>query len=289
MIFLKSCIRLKNAGTSSDSSAYYAYTINQIDFHFSARVASASASPKLLVFLPGASNRGKIGPVFQRQTWAEEFPDCDVIAFADPTLQLDPDISIGWFQYREGNYGIRALASLLKRLIASSNYHDVTFFGSSAGGFVALKLSELFPNSLIVSINPQLFIQRYSAQHFNKMLEVAYPGLDSLKAVKKFASRFQVELPDSREKARRCIVQNTSDPHYKLQVEPFAAMLRTRRPAAYSNPLESGVHIGLYEDSTAGHSPPGRLETKELLTYLWGGAGEGFSEALIWETFSNGH
>src|SRR5690606_22871633 len=48
------------------------------------------------------------------------------------------------------------------------------FFGSSAGGFTSLKMTETFQDSFAVVINPQTDILRYSKTHVSKLLKYSY-------------------------------------------------------------------------------------------------------------------
>ncbi|WP_324752467.1 hypothetical protein [Roseovarius sp. Pro17] len=54
-------------------------------------------SKNLVVFFPGAHALSAPKPKFQRQNYFKNL-DCSCVSFFDPTLFLDPELTLGWFQ-----------------------------------------------------------------------------------------------------------------------------------------------------------------------------------------------
>jgi len=120
-------------------------------------------SKKLIVVFPSAISRdaSDTRPIFHRWSWAEEF-DSNFICLSDPSFDI-LDLLGGWFLVN----GERDLFKELKNIIINfAEMYDIeerniTFYGSSMGGFGALMLSSFFPKSLSVAEVPQIDLRHY--------------------------------------------------------------------------------------------------------------------------------
>ena len=157
--------------------------LTKTNFNFFADIKN---SDKIIIMLPGATNRKKGAVDYQRYSWSSSFEQ-SFITFSDPTITAENDLSIGWFQNKLGSYGVGLLTILVRRIIAilGVSENDILFFGSSAGAFVSLKLANEFTVSPVVAINPQIYLYNYSKAHYN--LGITYQEMGKVeKAIDSF-------------------------------------------------------------------------------------------------------
>jgi len=252
-----------------DGKATYSVALRGLQFHFFANVVGSDA---LTILLPGAINREKGLIDFQRHSWAQDF-GTSVISFSDPTINIENDISIGWFQGNEDEFGVDLLAQIIAGLLNDNGYAQsaVTILGSSAGGFVGLKLANKFPQARIVAINPQIFLFNYVRSHYERMMAACYPKRSLKDSESQHRDRIVVELPSPDREGRIYIIQNTMDDrHYELHLMKYLKQLK--EDDFYITKIENAerdrvrrLNVLLYEDSLLGHSPPNKETTLRYL------------------------
>jgi hypothetical protein len=118
---------------------------------------------KALVFSPGFINRAQFQhPYFQRIKWLQTF-DTYGISLADPTLDLDPGIGIGWFVGTKRTHYLACIAEFISRLLANLEIpnESTLFFGSSAGGFSSMAFAAFIRGACAFAINPQTNLARF--------------------------------------------------------------------------------------------------------------------------------
>lgn len=251
--------------------ATYTKLINDIPFKF---YIDNKNSENLTIFLPGATNRDKGACDFQRHSWSDEFSET-VVSIADPTINDDNDLSIGWFQYLKDNSGLDGLEILVKFLIKELNISldEVRIIGSSAGGFAAMKMAERFSDISVLAINPQLYLHRYSPNYYKAMLDYSYEGIDEKDVLKKFKERTFALCP----KSNTCIIlQNIHDTkHLNKHLKPYISTLpnvieMNSGELASKDIKKDYVTVIYYEDEKLKHSPPSRIETINYINKIWG-------------------
>ncbi|MDC7710846.1 alginate lyase family protein [Vogesella indigofera] len=227
---------------------------------------------KLIVLLPGATSRSRSHQDFQRYSWADDFPCCDVLAFTDPSIRQDNELSLGWFQNKSNSYGIDALSKLLNHLILMGGYNpeSIMFFGSSGGGFVSLKLANYFPKSPVIAINPQMFLYNYSRQHYEKMLHFCYQGLSESEVMSKYKDRLSVDLDFATRKAPAYVFQNIHDTaHLNRHLKPLLGSMPAdmyNETSINDKVINTGaLNVIYYDDLEAGHTPPGKEKTVSMI------------------------
>jgi hypothetical protein len=247
--------------------------VSGVIFHGYCHVKS---SEKLLVLLPGASNRAKGAIDFQRFSWSGDFAEHDVLCVSDPSLSLDQDLSLAWFQYTKENYGISALSDLVREVVSRFGYleRDVTFLGSSGGGYVGLKLASEFPESNVVSINPQLFLYKYNKSHYDKMLSCCYPGMTDVEVSREYLERLVVDVDLEFRKGKIYVYHNLQDvKHINKHLNPYLKNLDEsfyRKSFLEGFSLKGGIpdvplNVFYYDDVESGHRPPGKEQTMEMI------------------------
>lgn len=269
-----SLLRAEEAGglKLKDGASTYMVEIKGLKFHFYANMAG---SKPLKLLLPGAINREKGLVDFQRHSWAKDLGG-NVISFSDPTISADNDISIGWFQGREESFAVDSLEQIIAAILRDNaiSQSAVTILGSSAGGFVSLKLANRFPDARIIAINPQIFLYNYVQSHYERMMKACYPRLPIQQAAETYRDRIIVEPPSESRNAPIFIVQNTMDDrHFELHLKLYLKELKDdsfsiSNIASVETKKMSGLNVLLYEDSLLGHSPPNKETTLEYLKII---------------------
>ncbi|MGX9134525.1 glycosyl transferase family 2 [Rummeliibacillus sp. JY-2-4R] len=222
-------------------------------------------SNKLYCFGNGAYNSEKMSlPVFQRHSWIEDI-DESIIIYNDPTLYLGK-INLGWGQGTQERFYIEDLSLILKKIIRKLEVKKshVTFYGSSAGGFLSLYLAGLIRGTKALVNNPQVFVPKYYQTHVNKMYLASYPGLDRTIIESKYKERLEIiafyasieYVPEI------CYLQNLSwSNDVKNQLLPFISGLNLIKEFFD----EKKIRFEFYQNLEQGHNP---LSKEETLNYL---------------------
>lgn len=156
--------------------------------------AQLKRSDELIVTLPGAARREKnIYPFFNRvTTFRGKVPA--FIAFADPTILMDParDLRLGWFIGGAGFDPAAHILQVIRRAQGRTGAKHIVFVGGSGGGFAALRLSAMVPGSLAYvhegATNIAQSLPRSVAQYFG----VAWPGWDQAALLDALPERFDM-------------------------------------------------------------------------------------------------
>ena len=221
--------------------------------------------------LPGAINRDKNINNFQRFSWSDDV-DYSIMSFLDPTIQESNNLGIGWFQGTKDNYALDKLIVLLKNIFKANKIlqKDILFFGSSAGGFSVLKLANVFVDSKIVVINPQIYIYKYSKNEYEKLISYSYKGLSKDEILKLYRDRLVVNIDFTIRKEPIYYYQNIKDSHHIEQhLNPYLKTLS--RDIFQVVELKDKVktdkklYIFYYNDPESGHSPPNKEKTLALI------------------------
>jgi hypothetical protein len=237
-------------------------------------------SKKVVIMLPGATDRSKTIKNFQRHSWSDDF-NCSVVSFIDPTINEYNDLSIGWYQGSVGNYLIPKLAIAISTLIKSLGVceSDVLFFGSSAGGFASLKLADYFPKTTVVVINPQIYLNHYTHTHYQKLISYSYKGSSVEDVEKTHKDRISVDIDIGNRVAPIFYFQNTCDKmHVNKHLKPFVNKFNEGDcnylvvDLTELDQLERGEYkfnVLYYSDPESGHSPPNKDSTIEMINSVF--------------------
>ncbi|WP_445157483.1 heparinase II/III domain-containing protein [Halomonas sp. E14] len=246
----------------------YCVYVSGVPLYFYARLNNKG---RILILLPGATNRKKGHIDFQRYSWASDFEEHDVLSFSDPTINEENNLSIGWFQNTQENYGIDALIDLIKLILETGGYKEknMVLFGSSAGGFAALKVSNAFPSAIAIAINPQLYLYNYTPSHYTSMLNYSYQNLSEKEVLRKFKDRLIAKLDFNTRQAPAFLFQNIHDEaHLYRHLKPMIKELGdgVNEESYGSNSInQSLLNVIYYEDQGSGHSPPGKEMTVQMI------------------------
>ena len=176
---------------------------------------------KLLVCFSGAQDRAKVS--LPRLEWQRQFEDvdCAQLFVSDPTLDLAPDIRIGWYLGSPELDLPKVLSTIIQKYMAGLEIEEVWLMGTSGGGFAALQTSALIAHSNSFAVNPQTDVTKYRARFARKACAHVFgepdPGRTARTVV---AERLkEAQLPVSMR-----IMLNVGDLHHRRDhVLPLAA------------------------------------------------------------------
>ncbi|WJV30756.1 glycosyl transferase family 2 [Rossellomorea sp. AcN35-11] len=238
-------------------------TLNEVKYEF--YIHLKKDSDRLVVLGSGAYNSAKMSPpVFQRFSWAEDI-DASTIYYNDPTLYLGK-INLGWGQGTEDRFYLEELAGILDEIFMCLNAtrDKVTFYGSSAGGFMSMYLAGLLKGTSAVVNNPQTVVSDYYQSHVEKMYSCSYPEYSTEDILKKFGHRLNIVtffkeinfIPEI------YYLQNLACSHdVKMHLTPFLNALKIIN----SSREFSNVKFDFYYNQEQGHNPLEKEAALEIL------------------------
>jgi len=251
------------------------FRVGEYEIQFSYH--SGLASEKLIVFFPGAYDRSKGTVQYQRHSWMVDYTEkCHCLVIDDPTINEDNDLKIGWFQ---GWPGVN-LFDGLKKLILSAcdevgiDEKNIVFFGSSAGGFVSLKMTDFFSASTAIAINPQIYLNKFYKSGYEAMMDYSYKtrSLDDL-IIRNIT--YSPSFFDRQGKVY--ILQNLSD-EYHVANHASVLLNTVSNNVGVSQVVIRGffdipkdncfLNVFYYEDDIKKHNPPSRQDTNVIISSI---------------------
>lgn len=219
------------------------------------------------VFFSGAiSNRTtQMGPFFSGVGMTKRL-DLPLISVADPSLDDDPELKLGWYLGGPSdNFGenlVRAL-DVLQRILGT----ELILIGGSGGGFAALSagLETKIPTTTFVW-NPQTDIFEYSPRFVKEYLRSRFnfshatlrrsDWKEYCRVRTDLVMRTSVVNDRTLVKPRRLVyLQNETDSHRAEHLQPLWN-IATGRPLAVGTNLLDDDHVVYTGEFAAGHTPP---------------------------------
>ncbi len=179
---------------------------------------------RLYVFLNGAvaiNVQNKYYPYFSRISWENKF-EGHCLYLYDVSLNLVSDYTLGWYLGTTHNRLMENYIHIIKTFAKNLNidYENIVLYGSSCGGFAAIKMAEQIDGSTAVAINPQTNILDYNVRaavnKFTSVFDVSsYPHLVKIDVEKLTKAHAKIIL-----------VQNIQDNHhYEKHYKPLVEQL----------------------------------------------------------------
>lgn len=220
---------------------------------------------RLFVIFSGDALREKNDPpVFQRWSWASLFPG-HCLFISDPSLFLNQNLGLAWYAGTATHDPNPVIGKLVTRIaeqfgIAST---EVYFYGSSGGGFAALRLLLELPKAAALAINPQTNINAYRLSRVTQYYDVCFDGRPKWEMAKEFPRRISlIESADLLRGKRMLIAQNIRDEHHvRHHLGPFCAALGVTADHA---PEDARLHRMLF-DVEGGHKRAEDIETFRMI------------------------
>lgn len=214
-------------------------------------------SENLFVFGQDALIEGRSElPHFYRSKWIDRI-DGSFVTFNDPTLYLQRGLLGGWWQ-AEGAMELahKFVTKIVEVLQTKSN--KVCFYGVSAGGFFALSMGGLNPNSAVVADIPQ--VDLLASPYNSNELVLRGAGIRNFRNIFHWWNH-------SHPPKKVIILMNKKDTkHIRSQIKIF---MDSVHDAYYSKGLMiESLRIESYvnsDDNLRAHSP---LEEKRIIPFL---------------------
>lgn len=126
-------------------------------------------SDKLIVSLGGGGREGKSYPVFYRWTYGN-FLNKNVLCIDDPMYYNRKFTGVKWYYGTKEKSYLKEMVPIIRKFMDRFNLsaEDLTFLGSSGGGYAAIYLANLFDGSTAMALSPQVDIA-HLAPRYNKI------------------------------------------------------------------------------------------------------------------------
>lgn len=242
-----------------------------------ARFCPKSTRLPVLALFNGAIDpmRAAGKPVFQRFSWNEEF-QASTAYFHDSTQTLHPTLRISWGL----GDGVLTLAPLHAGALEGyrtaletqlgAQQPNLHLFGSSAGGFQALRVATLLSDASTLVNNPQLDWLKYEVRSaVRDVLSTVYAHVPQDQVRDQHGAEISLTTWWSQLgviPSFKYLLNCASKADVDLQYLPFMRWL-----AGPQVPSPSDVHVRTYLDQQAGHNPLPRARTlAELAAWMRG-------------------
>lgn len=127
-------------------------------------------SDKIYIIFSGSRYPNKI-PLFKRNSW-NYFFDGAVLYVADPMFYKFDKLQLGWYLGTNDDDIFLYILRIICKVIAISKKKVVVAYGSSGGGYAAIKFGQFF-DCISIAINPQIFLHNYQQyDHFFKITKI---------------------------------------------------------------------------------------------------------------------
>lgn len=248
-----------NGEVSMSEARLYVQKLN--DFKFDFLWKPNFDSKRLFVFFSGDAIRSKNNPpVFQRWSWASFLPG-HCLYVSDPSLYLDDQLGLAWYA---GTEAYDPMLNIVSVVIQIRDYlgiskDEVYSYGSSGGGFAALRMAAMMERSGVIAVNPQTVVTEYSGELTEKYLNVCFGGRDRTSAINEFSNRLSILSHIDILKNRKIIyIQNKLDKHhYEKHYKPFCEAIGEK----INNNESSGLFRRIIFSHEGGHT---KAETEEV-------------------------
>lgn len=187
-------------------------------------VMSKKSSDKLFVVFSGYADRNKLNPpVFQRWKWVDRFPG-NVLYVSDPSLYLSDKLALAWYIGTDKLDHFDFISTVVTEIaeeLGIKNENIVTY-GSSGGGYAAIRLGNFIPDICCVAINPQTEIRKYSRSTVGTFLRTCFQQRYDDFDFDANADRFSLLISSNENQKRVILAQNLIDErHYLHHYLPY--------------------------------------------------------------------
>ncbi len=215
---------------------------------------------RLFVMLSGDAMRKRYDPpVFQRWKWAPMLPG-HCLYVSDPSTYLHPRLGLAWYAGTASYDPQVVIARLVGEISRAKGVprSGIVTYGSSGGGFAALRLAAALPAAIAVPINPQVTITDYEMRNVETYTEIAFGTRDRALALALYPRLSLQACRDALFDRRIIYIQNRLDNHHHdIHFTPFCRMMET---TAQANPTHGRFRRLVFEHE-GGH---GAAETQEV-------------------------
>lgn len=186
-------------------------------------------SGRLFVLFSGDARRKKNPPpVFQRWSWAPYFPG-HCLFVSDPMLFCHDSMGLCWYAGTENYDPMGRIVDFVRGLQRQLGVPDskVYSYGSSGGGFAAIRFLLFHEGATAVAINPQTDITAFEYDSVERYLTFCFGGLTRSAARERLPQRFTLLENNKALRGRNLLIaQNLLDPHHlAMHYAPFCSAM----------------------------------------------------------------
>ncbi|GGG64144.1 hypothetical protein GCM10011374_29620 [Kocuria dechangensis] len=229
-------------------------------------VVPRTGADKLVVLNNGAVDQHRAAgePVFQRSTWSDEIRHHQIYVY-DPATGGPEYLSLGWGQVSPEKWAAFYIGRVVRTLavkLGVSDPRDRMYFGSSAGGFMALALLADDEGARAVINNAQFDWTRWMATGVNALRHARFGGMLPADIRARFPLTANVlNLLARRGRPLRIDYHvNVASTHDRKEDLPTFNAFLAQHPQ-----LCGDVKVHHYFDRSAGHNPLAKPDTLGLL------------------------
>ena len=232
------------------------YTVLRDSLTYDFLLSAKSNADRLFVLFSGDALRKRYKPpVFQRWSWSKNFPG-HCLYFSDPVLYLSESIGLAWYSGTQEADPLEVIAQITLEIADSLGIspENICTYGSSGGGFAALRFTSIIGSGFSICINPQIKVYSYLRKHFDRYLSVCYPSYSEDQVLQKFIHKLDITHLNEQMRNQQIIyVQNRLDSHhYQEHYIPFCKSIGDTTPAMETSNLSNFKKI-LF-DNPEGHA-----------------------------------
>lgn len=233
----------------------------RFDFLFSPK----KDSDKLFVMFSGDALRQQYEPpVFQRWTWAPHFPG-HCLYISDPSLFLADDLGLAWYTGTQDFDPQDVIAARIKSIAdyLGISQNNIYTYGSSGGGFAAIRMQLSLPEITAIAVNPQTSIPEYDNKAAEKYFRICFDGRSRDEMREDFPERINLVKSANVLKLGKIIVaQNKIDTHHL--VDHLTPLCQAMGMSVNHNPNDGRFRIFIF-DHEGGHK---KAETPEVFEQI---------------------
>lgn len=229
-------------------------------------VVPRTGADRLLVLNNGAVDQVRAGgaPVFQRSTWSGEIPHHQIYVH-DPATGAPDFLPLAWGQVSSEKWSAFYIGRVVRALAAQLGVtapEDRVYYGSSAGGFMALGLLADDPGARAVVNNAQFDWTRWMPTGVNALRRARFDGMLPAEIRRKHPLTSNVLNLLVRRDRPVCIDYhvNVASTHDRKEDLPTFNAFVAKHPH-----LCEQVRVHHYFDESAGHNPLAKEDTLRLL------------------------
>jgi len=146
----------------------------------------------LVVFFSRAYNPDKnTPPIFARSSWYKDY-DANCLFVDDPTLHHS-DVTVGWGVGVPNHHYLESMSEIIIKITKFLKVYpaQTIYYGSSAGGFLAMMMATLHKNSVAIANNPQVHVREYSqSSRYLNLLKANFTDMTEQEIMSQYSIRF---------------------------------------------------------------------------------------------------
>ena len=208
----------------------------------------------LFVIFTASREPSEAIPVFKRNSYMPFCPGY-VLNVSDPMLSMYKQLRMGWFYGTRKEAYIEYLAVIVNRIreLLGIENRNVYFFGSSAGGYASLQISNYLDGTNHIAVNPQIDLKQTSANSMvSKLLGATVDEKDPFRR-----NETSDIIKENISTNRYLIIQNLTDEnHCSKHLFPMLKNLNVSELNYGLNQVHDNMLVWIY-DVIGGHVAQG--------------------------------